>query len=167
MSETRVLYARNAGRAAGTRRWRYPPWCTEDSEPTKKKKKILDSGVECLRQPGAAPTGGGRNMTCAGANFSFAAGDRGCHIWDSCFVRTKRGASCWDSSQAFITAVVLRTLNLKNLRLWSTECLRQPGAARGGGGRNMTCAGANFSFAAGDRGCHVRDSCFVIYLPLY
>jgi hypothetical protein len=142
---TRVLYARNSGRAAGTRRRRY----------------LRQWSTECLRQPGAARGGGGRNMTCAGANFSFAAGDRGCHVRDSCFVRTKRGASCWDSSQAFITAVVLRTLNLKNLRQWSTECLRQPGAAPTGGGRNMTCAGANFSFAAGDRGCHVRDSCFV------
>ena len=44
-------------------------------------------------------------MTCAGANFSFAAGDTGCHICDSCFVRTKLGASCWDSSQA-VSAVV-------------------------------------------------------------
>ena len=101
MSETRVLYARNAGRAAGTRRRHLSAVVLR----TLNLKNLRQWSTERLRQPGAAPTGGGRNMTFAGANFSFAAGDRGCHVRDSCFVRTKRGASCWDSSLA-VSAVV-------------------------------------------------------------
>jgi hypothetical protein len=55
MSETRVLYALNAGRAVGTRRWRYPPWCTGlvASLPIKKLKSAVSG-----RDPGNVPAFG-------------------------------------------------------------------------------------------------------------